>query len=228
MAKVVFVRSNAALRQQVEQEREVDTVMLSTAELRSLLCRAEKFETMRVTLRASGWKGLPDLELPRLIGTCQTLERLLESSISDMTWPVWAHLRLGRGGEPFAADHVELRRALGDKLDELSTWITWANELYQDHIEAITPEPETARRWIWSMVRRGHHAETQEARAKFGKSLAEATQQYEGYTGAPTLAPPADDGWFRWAVQALGLSDAYVEDQKLTTDDLRRMISERL
>jgi hypothetical protein len=34
--------------------------------------------------------------------------------------------------------------------------------------------------------------------------------------------------WRHWAQRALGLSDAYVQEQKLQVDDLRRMISERL
>ncbi len=214
MAKVISVRSIQALKNLAELARDFDDVLIGTQELRSLLHRAEKFETMWVTLRAGGWKGRPDLELPRLIGTCQTLERLLESSISDMTWPVWAHLRLGLGGEPLATGHV-LRGALGDKLDELNTWITWATELYRDYTEAVAPAPETARHWIEGMARRGHLAEVEETMA----GLAPAS---------PRASGEESDGWFGWAAQALGLSDAYVAEQKLTTGDLRRMIKERL
>lgn len=41
------------------------------------------------------------------------------------TWTIWAHMRLGRGGAPLAGS-VDLRRALGDKLDEADGWRAWA------------------------------------------------------------------------------------------------------
>ena len=45
--------------------------------------------------------------------------------LTNETWALWAHLRLGRGGRP-QLPVMEARRALGDKLDEVDGWRAWA------------------------------------------------------------------------------------------------------
>lgn len=214
MAKVIMIRGDDKLTQIADDAKRAgaDCVPIGAYELGGLLYRSGLFRQMRLALRSAGFQGRPELELPRALGSLQALERMLTSPVApDSAWPVWAHLRLGRGGDPLAPG-VDLRRAIGDKLDELDSWILWAKDLYREHTGERTDASTPLRPWIGTMARRGAEAE------ELGNKLTDAT---------PAPAPPGDD-WFVWAAQALGLSQAYVEEQKLTTDDLRRMIRERL
>jgi hypothetical protein len=106
-------------------------------------------------------------------------------------------------------------------------WVKWAENLLsggevsyvpcdeQKLRESIAALVHQAPQWsVWAHLRLGRGGLTLEPDVNLRRALGDKLDEA--------------DGWSAWAAKALGLSEAYVTEQKLTTDDLRRMISERL
>lgn len=96
-----------------------------------------------------------------------------------------------------------MRLALGNRLEELDDWGRWARNYLSNELGNGTQGDLR-----YAMCRMIDNLE-----AKVQRQVSQST---------------STESWDKWAQQALGLSDAYVEDQKITTDDLRRMLRERL
>jgi len=149
----------------------------------------------------------------RMIGYCAAARMFMrdglphEDETAQAAWSVWAHLRLGRGGAPLA-EVTELRAEIGDRLEELEAWSRWAQNYLSAELENGTLWDGTQSELRYAMCRMLDNLQALAQRKVESASVAES--------------------WDKWAQQALGLSDAYVEDQKIMTDDLRRMIRERL
>ncbi len=152
----------------------------------------------------------------RLVGVAHALSRITNAGLVPSalyehvkeqldTWQYWAQTY---------ATHCESdedrRRRFANELDEVDVWRLWARQALDGDQHGFAGTSGDLMRDILARL---------DERTAL---LTAGTQdRLEGALGK-------EDGWFRWAQQALGLSDAYVEEQKLGVDDLRRMIRERL
>jgi hypothetical protein len=228
MAKVVMNPNEQELTAKILAAREaeragdrskstLDALGLDLHQLSAFAYKYFRMGEIKRALRDASWlskgtDGPLDL-VNRMIGYCAAARMFMrdglpaEDETAQLAWSVWAHLRLRRGGAPLAPV-TELRAALGDKLEELEGWSLWAQNYLSNELGNGTLWGGTQSELRYAMCRM---IDNLQARAQRQVSQAAATEP-----------------WDKWAQQALGLSDAYVEDQKITTDDLRRMISERL
>ncbi len=207
MAKVIIPIDEHELTQRIKDaaDKGVDVALLPQQASR-LLYRYLEFEKIAKAVQEAQLKGFTSIPLlvSRLIGEHLALKQVTDAGI--VPTPIYEYhtdeLKLWRDWADILAkgDSDEAKRAhLENDLVALSLWRTEAKRLIG--VVNTTNGPPTDAELMGML------------RILFDESNAPIEKE---------------EGWFRWAQQALGLSDAYVEEQKLGVDDLRRMIRERL
>jgi len=156
------------------------------------------------------------LTVARLAGVAVAVTRMADAGLvpAALHEHVKAQLEEYQAWAKINADSGEsdegLRHSINAAITQADCWNSWARRVLDPDQSGCALEPMELLRAMQTLI---------DERAA---SLAAGTQdRLEG-------ALEVQDGWFRWAQEALGLSDAYVEEQKLGVDDLRRMIRERL
>lgn len=157
------------------------------------------------------------LAVARLAGIAHAVTRMADVGIVPVdlykhicdelrAYQEWAHLNC----DGAAVSDQEMRTSIHADVALTDTWSSWARGVLDPDHSGCPLSPLQMIQELQGLL--DHRA----------AMLAAGTQdRLEG-------ALEVEDGWFRWAQEALGLSDAYVMEQKLTVDDLRRMISGRL
>ncbi len=198
-----------------EEGRDVDLLPQHAARLLYRYSEFKKISQAIAEAKLTGFTSIP-LLISRLIGEHLALKQVTDAGvipkmywehhITELTkWREWADV-LVRG-----ASDAEKRQNMEDAVVLNGVWTEWAKRALG--VIDTTDGPPT---------------ETGLMTALHGLLNERAAWASEGVQDRLGAAFAERDRWFMWAQDALGLSGAYVEEQKLSADDLRRMIRERL
>ncbi len=201
MARVIAEIDELEIRRAIKEAQANKTMVpMDPWQLGRLVYGYFEFKKIRRHLEESGTRGgEAALVVARLAGHYEASRKIAEGTGVTPT-PLFEHVR-----------------------EELLAYQAWAHDHamsapsdagMRDSIDRELAELDTWNEWASGLL--NAYCEPAAARAQIEARLADRANHRD------------ECDWSKWAQKALGLSDAYVEEQKIGFEELRRMIQDRL